>query len=228
MKYPKYIKQILVGNSNIWLLSNKTESVLIDTGYKDNFDKIEMALKRNKIEYKDVKYIIITHSHYDHCGHLQELKKLTNAKIVAHNLAKEEIEAGFCDIPAGTKLSTKFVSWFGKRLNTKFRTFKASNVDIGFDDNLKLNAGDLELELFYTPGHNNNSICIAVENNIFTGDTCFNVMKPTVYPPFADDLTLLKESWKELIERDAELYFPGHGKAFEVDKLKMSFRQYFE
>ncbi len=45
--------------------------------------------------------------------------------------------------------------------------------DIGVVDGSKLRFGDLEALVIHTPGHSKDSICLLVDNKLFTGDTLF-------------------------------------------------------
>ena len=44
-------------------------------------------------------------------------------------------------------------------------------VDMRVDDGEKINLGKLSLNILHTPGHTADSICVHVENRLFTGDT---------------------------------------------------------
>ena len=41
-----------------------------------------------------------------------------------------------------------------------------------------------------------------------------------IYPPFANDLDLLKESWDRLNKLDSLYYYPAHGKRISSDAFK--------
>jgi glyoxylase-like metal-dependent hydrolase (beta-lactamase superfamily II) len=59
----------------------------------------------------------------------------------------------------------------------------------------------------------------------FVGDTMFNILPNTVFPPFANDPETLKRSWYKILESEASIFFPGHGKSFDAAKLKRSIEQ---
>lgn len=69
------IKKIVVGEleTNCYILTVGDEAIVIDPG-----DEIEKIL--DGLGDKKVVGIIVTHSHFDHIGALDELKKITNAK----------------------------------------------------------------------------------------------------------------------------------------------------
>ena len=50
---------------------------------------------------------------------------------------------------------------------------QAEHVDILLEHGQCLQIGDLEINVLTTPGHTDDSVCYAVKNNLFTGDTLF-------------------------------------------------------
>ena len=51
------------------------------------------------------------------------------------------------------------------------RDSPAPFVDIRVDDGEKINVGELSLNIMHTPGHTADSVCVQVEDRVFTGDT---------------------------------------------------------
>ncbi len=37
---------------------------------------------------------------------------------------------------------------------------------------------------------------------------------------FGDDITIIKRSWKHLLDLGAKMIFPGHGKPFSANRLE--------
>jgi glyoxylase-like metal-dependent hydrolase (beta-lactamase superfamily II) len=77
-----------------------------------------------------------------------------------------------------------------------------------------------------TPGHTTGSISLVIGNEAaFVGDTLFNVMSWSVFPPFANDIPELLKSWQRLIDTGCRTFFPGHGKPITLQKLKVSYEK---
>lgn len=80
------LRQILAGsldNFSYVVADEKTrEAAVIDA---NDIDKILYALEENNLK---LKYIISTHSHFDHTSCNEELTEKTGAEIVMHRLAK--------------------------------------------------------------------------------------------------------------------------------------------
>ena len=73
-----------IRGSNVYLLVDDNELVLIDTGMPGNTDGILRYIKKLGREPKDLTNIIITHGHIDHMGSLYKLRDVTGAKAIAH------------------------------------------------------------------------------------------------------------------------------------------------
>lgn len=140
----KIIKSLEM-DQNCYLLINGKDAVLIDPG-EDTFKILK------ETEGYNVKYILLTHCHFDHVYSLSELK---GQKIVlgAFNLIKNIVN------PKITFLSPS------KNLKGK--------IDGFFSDGEVKNLCGIDIKCIYTPGHTDCSVCFLAENSLFSGDTLF-------------------------------------------------------
>ncbi len=78
------IKKIVVGPllTNCYIISSDDEIAIIDPG--DEGEKILAEIEKEKL-----KYIILTHYHFDHVLAAEELKEKTGAKILIHEADKK-------------------------------------------------------------------------------------------------------------------------------------------
>ncbi|WMW25175.1 MBL fold metallo-hydrolase [Methanolobus sediminis] len=74
------ITPIHIGKSNAYLVTGSDLVILVDTGCSGNLSLLEQALDQNNLQITDIDYIIVTHSHYDHVGHLAEIKEKSGIK----------------------------------------------------------------------------------------------------------------------------------------------------
>ena len=88
-----------VTGSNVVLLADERMAV-VDTGISGNGEAIVSYIRKIGRSPSDLRWIIVTHFHFDHSGSAAELHELTGARIVAH---KDETEPG----PDGTLLLRK-------------------------------------------------------------------------------------------------------------------------
>ena len=76
----------------------------------------------------------------------------------------------------------------------------------------------------FTPGHTPGSVSVLLDSGeVFVGDLAFNRLPFTFRPAmplYADNIDLVKESWKKLFNAGAKVVYPGHGKPFSAEVIR--------
>mgnify|MGYP003760414693 CR=1 FL=1 len=187
-----YVLQNGIFDSNTYILSDDKECVVIDCG-------VNPREIMNIVESKglNVKYIILTHGHFDHIYYVHDLKEKTGAKLCLHenelNLYRDPLRNGSMMFGSGREVKTVM-------------------PDILLKDGHKLQAGNLSLEIIHTPGHSPGSICILSDDMLFSGDTLFAMsVGRTDFP--GGSATAMRESLhQKLFTLDESItVYPGHG-----------------
>ncbi|NLL38281.1 MAG: MBL fold metallo-hydrolase [Clostridiales bacterium] len=179
------IKTLTVGHlmTNCYIVTdeNTLECAVIDPGAESG--RILNYVEDNKLK---VRYIFLTHGHYDHTTAVEELATETGAKIYIHkkDFTKDDPDAPY------KFYSTAEVSHYGE------------------DDILML--GSLEFRILETPGHSEGSVTLMCEDALFTGDTLFKDSCGRT-DLGGGSMQILMKSLKRLyfLEGDYEVY-PGH------------------
>ncbi len=68
--------------------------VLIDGGLPESAPLIAANIRTLGFRLRDVRFLLINHTHFDHAGGLAELKRLTGARLVATAGEKVDLDAG--------------------------------------------------------------------------------------------------------------------------------------
>jgi len=93
-----------------------------------------------------------------------------------------------------------------------------------YDSDVLLNEYGIAGRILYTPGHTLGSISVLLDSGeVFAGCLAHNRLPFTFRPSlpiYAENLNLVKESWRKLIDAGAKMVFPGHGKPFSVEIIK--------
>lgn len=133
-------------------------------------NKVLEVVEKRKLK---IKYIINTHSHFDHIAGNKELKRKTNAKVVMHRNSNLE-------------------------------------KDIEVKDGDVVKVGNLKIRVIHTPGHTQDSICLLVNDKLFTGDTLF-VGSYGRTDLEGGSYKQLINSLKKLMQLDEKIkVYPGH------------------
>jgi len=220
------IISIPMGHSNSYLIVSAGRGVLVDAGCPGKIKNIQTALEQNNLVFRNIVLIILTHTHYDHTGCLAEIKKRSGAKVLVHASEKRCLEKGITPFPKGTMWFLKIISEIGNSLMVSKSKYQPVNPDIVIGNEYDLGNYIPGAKVISTPGHTAGSISLVIENDAaFVGDTLFNVMPWSVFPPFASDIREPLESWERLIASSCRTYFPGHGRPIPLKKLKNSYEK---
>ncbi|MDK2939958.1 MAG: hydroxyacylglutathione hydrolase [Methanolobus sp.] len=220
------ITPIPMGKSNAYLVSAPDLVILIDTGCSKNLKPLEQVLRQKELQITDIDYIVVTHAHYDHVGHLAEIKEKSGAKVLAHRDAVDYLKNGHTPFPKGTMLLFKIISNAGNRFFSVGGKFTPVEPDILIEGDYDLLKSEPTIRIIHTPGHTSGSVCLIInDESAIVGDTLFNVLPETVYPPFANDENELIKSWEKLLATGCSVFYPGHGKPFSRDKFRKSFEK---
>jgi hydroxyacylglutathione hydrolase len=191
-----------VAHSNVYLVIDGKDLVVIDTGMGGNAKKIVKYIEKIGYQSSDVSTIVLTHYHMDHAGSAKDLKKLTNAKVAAG--------AEDADIVSGKKP-------FPKAKTFLLRAVSTLNKPASIEVEISLKEGDKigTLTVIETPGHTPGSIALFDEQKkaMFVGDTLrFNGTKISAAPEqFTWDAEKENQSIEKISKRDFDVMLPGHG-----------------
>ena len=134
--------------------SNKTlDAVVIDPG--DDAHKIIAAIQRHNL---NLKYIILTHGHFDHVGAAKALKEATGAHVLIHK-SDEELLAH----------AESSAAMFGMKAPP------SPKPDGYMKEGDAISFGDLSMTVIETPGHTPGGVSLYMKKQgvVFTGDTLF-------------------------------------------------------
>lgn len=220
------IFSLKLGLTSCYLIRGKT-SILIDAGMPNKIRSLKLFLKRLYIQPEEISMIILTHSHFDHVGSAEEIKKLTGAKILIHENERDFLsERKFAPVKSFTSWGNIALPLFLALFNKV--PYPVVNPDIYMSgDEFPLYDYGIDGKLFLTPGHTRGSISLLLDTGeAFVGCLAHSGMpfrmEPGL-PAFAYDMEMVKTSWKLLIKNGAKIIFPGHGKPFSVGIIKKLF-----
>ena len=77
-----------------YLIATPKGHVLLDGGFAESALIIEKNIASLNFRVQDVKYLLNSHAHYDHCGGLATLKRASGAQMVASRADAEVLESG--------------------------------------------------------------------------------------------------------------------------------------
>jgi len=166
------------------------EVAVIDPGPADerHLKAVADAIKGERLAY-----ILVTHSHRDHCDGARGLQALAGGEIAAFG-------------PTGTERGASALG-----LSYDF-------VDPSFVPDRKLEDGDtvkghsFALDVLHMPGHAPDHLCFALvgKRTVFTGDHVMGWNTTVIAPP-EGNLGMFLASLERLMQRHDKMFLPAHG-----------------
>ncbi|WP_048165915.1 MBL fold metallo-hydrolase [Palaeococcus pacificus] len=194
-------------DSNIYLVKDGNEGLMIDTGTGSFFNSYKEIMEREGYLYGiDKMTILNTHEHFDHVGGnllWRDYFESLGMKVIfaSHENTSKSLEEG----DDRTILSY----YYGV-------PYQPHKIDIKLKNGDSLRIGSLEFKVIHTPGHTRGSICLyePKEMLLFTGDTVFyhSVGRPDMPTGNFEELI---ESIARLEKLQVYLGLPGHGKIIQ-------------
>lgn len=200
MKYKKYSLGPLASNCYLIYDEKSKETAIFDVGGKS--EELKQFIRDENL---DVKYIFLTHAHFDHILGAEDLSEFTGARIYVHEDDADMLKSADLN-------SSRTIVYVDEVEIHDFETFKSSDV---------FELADLEISFLHTPGHTKGSICAIIGDFLVTGDTLFRgtIGRTDLY---GGSRKLMTDSLKKIssLNRDY-LVLPGHG---EESSLELEFK----
>ncbi len=176
------------GACNTYILKSANEAAVIDPS-------VSLSEILNAIGDHSLRYILLTHGHFDHMLTLDELRAATGVGAYIHRA-----DAVFLTDPELNASSLL--------PNISFTASPAEHILLDGD---RLDLGDEIIKVLYTPGHTEGSVCYECGNILICGDTIFDIGYGRYDLPSGDPYRLA-QSLRMLAERpDDPMIYPGHG-----------------
>jgi len=205
------IKTLTVGpiltNSYIVGDESSKEGMIIDPG--GDGKRIVDEVRRLGLT---IKYVVNTHGHFDHT--LANSEVMTALKMLQDSppaLAIHPADATLLAVGGGA-------AWFGVQADP------SPPPDLELNEGDVLTLGDIELEVWHTPGHSLGSVSLVcpAEGVVFDGDVLFNAGIGRTDLPGGDYYTLMNSIKRLLTLPDETKVYSGHGPATTIGDERRS------
>jgi glyoxylase-like metal-dependent hydrolase (beta-lactamase superfamily II) len=198
-----------VGDVNVYLIKEEPLT-LIDVGpkTKEAADALREKLRRNGVEFSDIRRIVLTHAHEDHCGLAKQVRdEAKNAEIFVHRwetghlfgrLEREENQ--ILMLRAGVP-ETIFREMQNIYQDISLLTDALSETDVSdLRDEAELEFSSGVLKILHTPGHTPGSCSFVRESNrtLICGDCVLKRITPN--PIISPDPFDKQKRFKSLAE----------------------------
>lgn len=137
--------------NNCYLIIDKKTNVSVLVDCPEYNEKMEELIGDTEL-----RYILLTHGHYDHIGGLSKVQEKYGCKIAVSEADAPMLASGRLSLGAFCGVSNPKV-----------------HPDLILSDGDKITLGDTEISVIATPGHTKGGLCFLAGDYLFTGDTLF-------------------------------------------------------
>lgn len=204
MEILKFVTGPVDTNSYLLIDIPNKIGVMIDAA-KDSFSATKEIIDEYKI---NLKYVLLTHSHWDHTADASKFVNYYGAELVVHSKDEHRLR----NPNENTLIPLPF----------KIDSIKADKYA---SDGDSFTFGSFNIDVVFTPGHTEGGICLAESTNrvIFVGDTLFKGSVGRVDLPGGKGEDLFYSIREKLFKfPDDYTVFCGHGSETTIGLEKMN------
>lgn len=225
-----FIYHIPLGYVNAYLIAEEDGLTLIDSGLRGNDKKILQAVRELGRKPEDVRNVLVTHHHADHCGALRAIVDKSGAETWVHPL-DAPVVAGEKRRPDANRHSIA-----GRLLGGVIARLPQNNPppvkptrEVNEGETVPVAGG---LQVLHTPGHTAGHVSFLMEGHgrvLFAGDAAAHMFgrlgKPALI--FTEDMAQARESIRKLAALEFDTACFGHG-GVVTGKAHAEFKRYAE
>ena len=195
-----------------YLITTSEGHILINSNLEANVPMIRSSIESLGLKFSDVKILLISHAHYDHCAGSDMIKRLTGAKYMVMEGDVDVVESG-----------GKSDFQYG---NDPTSLYPPAKVDRVLRDGDQVKLGDATLTARLTPGHTKGcttwtmqvhdgsklrDVVIIGSPNVNPG---YKLVGNTVYPRITEDF---EKTFRVLKSLPVDYFLGAHGSYFGLE-----------
>jgi len=195
-----------------YLITTPQGHILINSSLENSVPLIRESIEKLGFKFSDIKILLISHAHWDHCAGSAAVKELTGAKYMVMDADVPEIEAG-----------GKGNFQYGESPASRYQPTKVDRV-LHDGDEVKL--GDTVLTAHLTPGHTKGTTTWTMKareadktyNVVIIGSPNVNagykLVNNPLYPQIASDYEKMFRVLKSL---PCDVFLGAHGNYYGLE-----------
>lgn len=195
----QFVEGCIANNDYLLIDEDSKEAALIDC--TDYISELGAVLKEYDAK---LKYILLTHGHFDHIMGVPKIKKEFGAKVYLHKDDKELVDN-----------SDEFM------LSVGMQPFEHPEIDKYIDEGEEIYLGKNKIEVIHLPGHTQGGVGYLVDGMLFSGDSIFLESIGRTDLPGGNHKQLVESIKNKIFSLDGDtILYVGHGTNSTVEHEK--------
>lgn len=193
---------------NIYLVYDQDEWILIDIGYEETVDDYIEIIRRLDFPIARCKTIVATHADVDHVQGLAKAKQLLKTSVTGHPNTVKPLREG------DTLITLAEI----EAQNLKM-SMPPVEVEHQVNDGDIIRVGNIELQVWYTPGHTDSQLAFRHGDVLLSGDNVYrDGCIGAIDAHHGSDIKAFIKSLQRIRDSDVKWLAPSHGPIFRNDK----------
>ncbi len=196
-----FVEGPISANNYLLIDENTRDAVLIDCS-----SPREEFVNAVKSENVNLKYLFLTHGHFDHILGCDKFKEVFNTEIYMGEKDTFQVE-----------IASQMASYY-----CGIEPPQITSITNFVKDNDEFKFGNITVKAIATPGHTEGGICYIIDGKLFSGDTLFRESVGRCDLPKGNRKELLHSVKEKLfaLPEDTEVY-TGHGPKTSIGYEKL-------
>lgn len=192
---------------NVYLVHDQDEWLLIDIGYEETVDDFVEIIRQLDFPLSRCKTLVATHADVDHIQGLSKAKQLLKTSVTAHPNAVKPLTTG------DTLITLAEI----EAQNLKLAMPKV-DIEHQVDEGDVIKVGDLEIEVWHTPGHTDSQLAFRIGDVLLSGDNIYrDGCIGAIDAHHGSDIKAFVKSLERIRDSDVKWLAPSHGPMFKND-----------
>lgn len=195
----QFVEGFIANNNYLLIDEDSKEAALIDC--TDYISELGAVLKEYDAK---LKYILLTHGHFDHIMGVPKIKQEFGAKVYLHKDDKELVDN-----------SDEFM------ISVGMQPFEHPEIDKYIDENEEIYLGKNKIQVIHLPGHTQGGVGYLVDGMLFAGDSIFLESIGRTDLPGGNHKQLIESIKNKIFSLDGDtILYVGHGTNSTVEHEK--------
>lgn len=197
---------------NVYLVFDGPDWVLIDIGFEDTVDEIVELVRQLDFPLSRCQGLIATHADVDHVQGMAKLKAAIKAPILGHESSVEPLRSA--------DLVRTYAEIAAQDVHLPMPPIV---IDKTIADGETLKVGNLDLEVWHTPGHTEGQLAFRLGNLLLSGDNIYRDGAVGVIDAHhGSHIPDFIRSLQRIAASDVEWLLPSHGPIFRKDNAMIA------